>query len=141
MQIPDPRISGLPGHAPGSSSVFAQNVIDIPASLEVVWSRLIDCVEWPRWYNHCADVSVLRGGSRLTADAKFRFKTLRFYFEPEIDVFEPFRMLVWSAKGPLGSSGAHAWYIEPLPGGRRVITEETQRGLLAFVLAERVFFF
>jgi hypothetical protein len=46
-------------------------------------------------------------------------------------------MLVWSAKGPLGGSGAHAWYIAPTPRGCRVITEEAQRGILSVVLGWR----
>jgi len=98
----------------------------------VVWSLLIDCVKWPLWYKHCSDVSILSGGALLSANSKFRFKTLRFYFEPDIGTFEPSRVLVWSAKGPAGSSGAHAWHIEPTPAGCRVITEEAQKGLLPF---------
>ena len=114
--------------------VFAQNTIEIAATPDRVWSLLIDCLEWPLWYRHCSDVSVLRGGPLLSANSKFRFKTLNFYFEPDMETFEPSRMLVWSAKGPAGTSGAHAWYIEPTSGGCRVITEEAQRGLLLFFL-------
>jgi hypothetical protein len=77
---------------------------------------------------------MLRGGPLLSAQSKFRFKTLGFYFEPDIETFEPFKMLIWSAKGPAGTRGAHAWYIERKTGGCRVITEEAQRGLLlAFI--------
>ena len=134
VQAADSRIIWPPEHSPASSMVFAQNTIEIAASPERVWSQLIDCVQWPLWYKHCSDVSVLRGGSLLSANAKFRFKTLRFYFEPEIKTFEPSRMLVWSANGPVGTSGAHAWYIDRTPYGCRVITEESQKGLLLFVL-------
>ncbi len=134
VQIPDPRIIWPPEHTPGSSMVFAQNTIEIAATPDRVWSLLIDCLEWPLWYRHCSDVSVLRGGPLLSANSKFRFKTLNFYFEPDMETFEPSRMLVWSAKGPAGTSGAHAWYIEPTSGGCRVITEEAQRGLLLFFL-------
>ncbi|MGA7807667.1 hypothetical protein [Bradyrhizobium sp.] len=47
------------------------------------------------------------------------------------------QMLIWSAKGPAGTSGSHAWYIEPTPGGCHVITEEAQRGLLLFLIGAR----
>jgi hypothetical protein len=134
IQIADSRIAWPSRHSPASSVVFAQNVIEIAASPEAVWAALIDCVKWPLWYQHCSDVSILRGGAFLNASSKFRFKTLRFYFEPEIETFLPCQTLVWSAKGPAGTSGAHAWYIEPTPGGCRVITEETQRGLLLFFM-------
>jgi hypothetical protein len=137
-QIPDPRIIWPKGCAPAGSSVFAQNIIEIAATPNTAWSLLIDCVKWPSWYKHCADVSVLRGGPVLSANSKFRFKTIGFYFEPEIETFQPSRMLVWSAKGPAGTSGAHAWHIEPTPGGAcRVITEEAQRGLLLLLVGGR----
>jgi hypothetical protein len=136
-QIPDSRITWPPGHSPASSRVFAQNMIEISATPETIWSLLIDCARWPSWYKHCADVSILRDGPFLSATSKFRFKTLGFYFEPEIVTFKPHRMLVWSAIGPAGTSGAHAWYIEPTSGGCRVITEEAQRGLLLFFIGAR----
>ena len=103
--MPDSRITWPAEHAPASAMVFAQNTGDIEgrASPETVWSQLVDCVAWPQWYKHCSDVSTLRGGSRLNPESKFRFKTLGFYFEPEIVTFEPHRMLVWSAKGPAGT--------------------------------------
>jgi hypothetical protein len=36
-----------------------------------------------------------------------------------------------------GTSGAHAWYIEPTPGGCHVVTEEAQRGLLLLFIGAR----
>ena len=74
----------------------------------------------------------------MQAGAKFRFKTLRYYFEPEVVTFEPNRMLAWCAKGPAGTSGCHAWYIEPTAKGCTVITEEAQKGLLLVILKQRV---
>ena len=136
-QTPDARITWPPGHAPAGARVFAQNTIDIAAAPEAVWHALIDCVRWPLWYRHCSDVSVLQGGAMLAAGGRFRFKTIGFYFEPVIETFEPARLLVWSAKGPAGTGGAHAWLIEPTPGGCRVTTEETQRGLLLVALGGR----
>lgn len=135
--VSDSRIKWPRGHSPGSSVVFAQNTIEIAAPTDTVWSLLIDCVKWPSWYKHCADVSVLRGGPLLGANSKFRFKTLQFYFEPEIETFDSDRMLVWSAKGPAGTSGAHAWYIESTSGGCRVITEEAQKGIFLFFVRSR----
>jgi hypothetical protein len=136
-QIPDSRITWPPGHSPSASIVFAQNTIEIAATPEKVWALLIDCVRWPSWYKHCADVSVLRGGPVLSAKGKFRFKTIGFYFEPDVVMFSPYRVLIWLARGPAGTSGAHAWYIEPTPGGCRVISEETQKGFLLRLLGAR----
>jgi hypothetical protein len=123
VQIPDSRIVWPPHYAPASSNVFAQNSIDIAATPERVWSLLIDCVQWPSWYKHCADVSILRGGPLLSAQSKFRFKTLGFYFEPDIKTFEPFKMLIWSAKGPAATPGCprvvHRTQDGRLPGDHR----------------------
>jgi hypothetical protein len=105
-QIPDSRITWPPGHSPSSSIVLAQNTIEIAATPEKVWAPLIDCVSWPFWYKHCTDVSVLRGGPVLSAKGKFRFKTIGFYFEPDVVTFSPYRLLIWVAKGPVGTSGA-----------------------------------
>ena len=110
--------------------VFAHNAVDVEAPPQSVWSLLIDCTSWPRWYKRCSDVSILRGGPVLEAGSKLRFRTLGHYFEPEVTTFEAHRMLVWAAKGPAGTHGAHAWYIDPTAAGCRVITEEAQRGLL-----------
>jgi len=135
--IPDPRIDWPERREPSSAQVFAQNTIDIVAAPEIVWSLLIDCEQWPSWYSHCSDVSILRAGPLLGPNCRFRFKTLGFFFEPEIDRFEPSRFLLWSAKGPAGTSGAHAWYIEPTSTGCHVVTEEAQRGLLLAMIGRR----
>ena len=128
-QSPDPDIPWPWSHSPASAVVFAHNSVEIAASPQKVWSLLIDCVAWPRWYKRCSDVSILRGGPQLAAGSKFRFKTLRKYFEPGVVTFDACRMLVWSANGPLGTSGSHAWHIEPTATGCRVVTEEAQTGL------------
>ena len=137
-QKSDSRIIWPAGQSPASARVFTHNSVDIKASPQQVWSLLIDCVAWPRWYEHCSDVSVLNSGTALQAGARFRFKTLGRYFEPEVVTFEPCRMLVWSAKGPAGTSGSHAWYVEPTATGCQVITEEAQKGLLLLLLGPRI---
>ena len=136
-QIPDPRITWPPTNFPATAKVFAQNTVSIAAPPETIWTLLIDCKSWPSWYKHCSDVSILQGGQHLSPGAKFRFKTLDLYFEPEVITFEPNRLLVWRAKGPLGTSGAHAWLIEPTQSGCRVTTEEAQTGLLLTLIAAR----
>jgi hypothetical protein len=136
-QIPNPRIVWPQQHRPDVSTVFAQNAIEVAAPPDRVWALLVDCVAWPSWYKQCSDVSILRGGPALSANSQFRFKTLGLYFEPVVEVYEQARMLVWSAKGPAGTSGAHAWLIEPTPIGCRVVTEEAQRGLMLLLVRGR----
>ena len=137
-QCPDPEIVWPPNHSPASAVVFTHNSVDIQAPPQKVWSLLIDCVAWPRWYKKCSDVSILKGDANLEAGSKFRFKTLRTYFEPDVITFDACRMLVWSAKGPAGTSGSHAWHIESTAAGCRVVTEEAQKGLLLLLVGGRV---
>ena len=47
-------------------------------------------------------------------------------------------MLIWTARGPAGTSGSPAWLIEPTASGCKVITAEVQKGLLLVLLAKRV---
>jgi hypothetical protein len=81
---------------------------------------------------------MLGGGSKLSeVGSRFRFKTLGFFFEPEVVRFEQNRQLLWSAKGPFGTSGSHAWYIEGTATGCRVVTEEAQVGWLLYLMKSR----
>ena len=134
---PDRRIAWPQDCDPATSVVFAQNVIDIAASPETAWSLLVDCTAWPEWYRHCSDVSILTSGPVLAQASQFRFKTIGFYFEPVVETFQPFNTLIWTAKGPAGTRGAHAWFIEPTADGCRVITEEAQWGWLLRVIGKR----
>jgi hypothetical protein len=47
-QIPDSHIPWPAEHAPATARVFAQNIVDVAASPQAVWSQLIDCVAWPQ---------------------------------------------------------------------------------------------
>ena len=134
----DSHIEWPVAHSPASAIVFAHNEVEIKASPQKVWELLIDCTAWPRWYKHCSDVSILGAQKTLEAKAKFRFRTLRTYFEPEIVVFEPYTSIVWVAKGPVWTSGAHAWSIQLTADGCKVVTEETQKGGLLYLLGWRV---
>jgi hypothetical protein len=75
------------------------------------------------------------------ADAMFCLRAAKQHQMPKsrtaFVTFRPNQMLIWAAKGPAGTSGAHAWYIEPTPGGCHVVTEEAQRGLLLFFIGGR----
>ena len=86
-QTPDARIIWPVEHAPHLRWYLRKNVIDIAATPEAVWSQLVDCVAWPQRYKHCSDVSIIGGGSLISANSKFRFKTLGFHFEPEVATF------------------------------------------------------
>lgn len=137
-RIRDPRMKWPAGHDPQSAVVFAHNEVEVRASPEAVWRHLLDCTRWPQWYEHASEVSILQGGPLLELRSQFRFKTLGRYFEPIVLIFEPAEMLAWSAAGPAGTSGTHAWRIERISMGCKVITEEAQRGFLLGLVRSRV---
>ena len=49
-----------------------------------------------------------------------------------VEEFDPPHRLAWSGTAP-GSAGYHAWVIERRGQRTRIVTEETQRGIIPFV--------
>jgi uncharacterized protein YndB with AHSA1/START domain len=114
---------------PSKCPVYARNEIAIAAPPERVWRWLIRAGRWPDWYSNSANVEFLSGiGPDLAAGAEFRWKTFGATITSRVLVFDPPRELLWDARGVL--TAYHAWTIAPDGGGCRVVTEETQRGLL-----------
>ena len=119
-----------PGFEPDNSSVFAHNEIAIAAPPERVWRWLIRAANWPQWYSNSANVTFLSGASPdLALDTEFRWKTFGAMVTSRVIVFDAPHELVWDARGVL--TAYHGWIIEPDgSGGCRVVTEETQNGLV-----------
>ena len=118
-----------PGFAPDQSSVFAHNEIAIAAPPERVWRWLVRAARWPDWYTNSSNVTFLSAGSPdLAPGLRFRWKTFRSTITSRVLVFEPPRELGWDAHGLL--TAYHGWLIEPDRAGCRVITEETQNGIV-----------
>ena len=118
------------GFEPDNSSVFAHNEIAIAASPERVWRWLIRAANWPQWYSNSANVTFLSGASPdLASDTEFRWKTFGATVTSRVIVFDAPHELGWDARGVL--TAYHGWIIEPDgSGGCRVVTEETQNGLV-----------
>jgi len=117
------------GFEPNRSSVFAHNEITIAAAPDRVWRWLVRAARWPEWYSNSADVTFLSGNSPdLAAGTQFRWKTFGASVTSRVIVFDPPRELGWDAHGVL--SAYHGWLIEPDGAGCRVITEETQNGIV-----------
>ena len=117
------------GFEPSNSSVFARNEIAIAASPDRVWRWLIRAARWPEWYSNSADVAFLAGNPPdLAADTQFRWKTFGAAVTSRVIVFDPPHELGWDGHGVL--TAYHGWLIEPDGSGCRVITEETQNGIV-----------
>jgi hypothetical protein len=123
----------LPDRAP----VHVVNAITVAVPPEAVWKALIRAVDWPEFYANASKVAIEDGGPDLFAEARFTWRTFGVDLETQVQEFEPFERIAWLATAPL-IEAYHAWLILPVPGGCRVITEETQQGLAA--RAGRLFF-
>ena len=117
------------GFEPNQSSVFAHNEITIAAPPERVWRWLIRAARWPDWYSNSSNVTFLSAEPPdLAPDIQFRWKTFGAMVTSRVMVFEPPHELGWDARGVL--TAYHGWLIEQDGAGCRVITEETQNGLV-----------
>jgi hypothetical protein len=118
-------------YSPQNSPIHVVNELTVAASPEAVWKVLIRAGDWPSYYANASKVAVEGGGEDLSAGARFAWKTFGVDLKSQVQEFEPHARIAWLATAPL-LEAYHAWLIEPLAdGGCRVVTEETQHGLVA----------
>lgn len=135
-------------YLPGTTENFASNET-IVAGLAVadVWPQLDNTDAWPTYYSNASEIRFHDGsGPRLSAGARFSFKTFGFPVEAEVTEYTPPAdgqpaRVAWHGwvEGDAASrlDVHHAWLFEDLPGGRvRVLTQETQKGKPAEALAK-----
>jgi hypothetical protein len=95
-----------------------------------VWSWLIRARAWPSWYSNSQAVRIESNADTLSLGATFRWRTFGVRLVSQVVEFVPAERIAWNARG-LGVWAYHAWLILPEGAGCRVVTEETQYGLLA----------
>lgn len=119
-------------HRPNQCPVSSFNELSIAASADRVWAWLIHAKRWPEFYGNARGVEIDGGGDQLAAGATFRWTTFHLRVQTTVREFDPCRRLAWWGAG-YGSAGYHTWTLEPDGQRCRVVTEETQRGLLPSV--------
>ena len=102
----------------------------MPLSPEAVWPWLVRATLWSTWCPEFRDVVVEGGGPDLMLGTRFRWKAFGVTLESVVGEFVAFERLGWSATSR-GIDAYHAWLIERLPSGCRVVSEETQNGWVA----------
>lgn len=127
----DYQINWPPEYEPKESTFFVHNELQINAPAEVIWDVLIQAETWPQWYEGAHGVKVLNSADGiLKADSVFTWNTMGLDFVSTIREFEkPYRLSWESDKWSI--RGYHAWLIIPNEHGCRVITDESQFGLMA----------
>jgi hypothetical protein len=126
----EPAIRWPHAFDPVRSPVHVVNRLDLAAPPAGVWARLIRAGAWPDWYANAAKVKIEGGGTDLFAGANFTWRTFGVDLASEVEEFVPGERIAWIAKAS-GVTAYHAWLITPTDLGCRVLTEETQHGVLA----------
>ncbi|HLK11381.1 MAG TPA: SRPBCC domain-containing protein [Candidatus Binatia bacterium] len=123
-----------PALEPARCPVFVRNERPIAAPPEAVWQWLCRADLWPTWFSQCRDVRFPDGGGPgLRAGTRVRWRMLGATIDVTVKVCEPPRALDWEG-GAAGVHAYHAWLIEPAAGGARLVTAETERGPLPWLL-------
>ena len=118
------------GLHPDETPVYTRNEIQIPADPEHVWAWLIRAELWPTWYANCRNVKFLSGTAPdLAAGTVFAWTTFGVRVKTTIREFAPPARLAWTGEAP-GGRAYHGWLIEKTGEACRVVTEETQRGVI-----------
>jgi Polyketide cyclase / dehydrase and lipid transport len=120
-------------YEPSRCPVHVVNSLDIAASPAIVWEQLIAATDWPTWYSKVSNVLIKGSSRKLSQGADFTWNTSGVTIASTIKEFVPNERIAWDGKG-MGlysyHSSYHAWLITPTPSGCRVLSEETQRGIL-----------
>lgn len=118
---------------PTTDPVYSYNELFIPGvTCNKVFALLVRARDWPKYYPNADAVEILSGSETLAADAKFRWKTFATTQQSVVELYEPDTALGWSAESP-GTHAFHRWILAPQEGGTRVITEECQNGITAWL--------
>ena len=116
---------------PKNCPVHVRNELDMDVPQEHVWAWLIHATLWPAWYENSSQVKILNGSAPiLKKGSKFRWKTMGTAVNCTVVEYAPNERIAWSGRA-YGVDVYHAWVLAPSSRGCRVLTEETQRGLLA----------
>jgi len=131
------------GYTPDDASVYAHNELIIPAAPDRIWEWLVRARQWPHWYPNSWRVEILkrtrRGTHReqLSSGTKFTWITFGLPIQATVDPCEKPTTIGWKFETRWwagAARGYHIWFIEPHPHGCRVVTEETELGLLPRLL-------
>ena len=130
-------------YLPGTTDNFASNEIIVAGlTAKEIWAQLNDTRLWAGYYRHAQDIHFYDGnGPLLSENARFRFTTLGFVVEAQVNEYVPpmegqVARIAWygyvAGDAESRLDAIHAWLLEDLPGGRvRILTQETQKGIPA----------
>ncbi|MGH3853397.1 MAG: SRPBCC domain-containing protein [Pseudonocardiaceae bacterium] len=122
------------GEQPQGAQVFAHNERIIPAPPELVWNLLVDAQGWSEFYANAQFVELADPQQHdLRSGSVFRWVTFGMPLTSLVDPCKRPLLIGWRwhcSWWGRGAYGYHIWLLEPREQGTRVVTEETQRGVL-----------
>lgn len=119
---------------PQGAHVFAHNECIVAAPPDRVWDLIVTAQGWSEFYANAQFVRLADPRQhRLERGSVFRWVTFGLPITSEVDPCEPPRLIGWRWWG-IGARGYHVWLLEPHECGTRIVTEETQRGVLPWLL-------
>jgi hypothetical protein len=122
------------GFAPASCPVFVVSEHEVAAPPAVVWKWLCRADLWPTWFKRSSKVRFEGGPApELGLGSRVVWSMLGATIRVTVKTCEPPRALDWEG-GANGVYAYHAWLLEPASGGTRVLTQETERGPLPWLL-------
>jgi hypothetical protein len=121
--------------APGLASVHAHNELTTDLQPEAIWPWLVRATRWCELYSNCHRLRLHgEAGPDLRLGTRFSWWTFGVRVQTEVTELVPYEYLAWRGRG-LGARGYHAWIFERQGGRTRLVTEETQRGLVPATFA------
>ncbi len=117
------------GFEPNSARLYFRNTRTIAAPVEQVWSWLVAAPLWPSWFPNATNVALHDGASELELGTRFRWSQSGLALETVVREYIPNRRLAWFATSPF-IRAYHAWDLDASGNGVRVITDESQRGIM-----------
>jgi hypothetical protein len=126
-----------PSMRPGLADVYAHNEFLSPIPDDRLWAWLVRARGWSRWYANCRRLRIETDDRSLEMGTTFQWMTFGATITSTVDLFDKPKALGWNWFGST-AEGYHVWLLEPVPGGTRLVTEESQRGpgphLMPFLL-------
>jgi hypothetical protein len=118
---------------PEGAPVYTYNELEVASPPERVWAWLVRATAWPSYYGNASNVRFVEGAAPdLRLGTRFTWTTFNVRVDTTVTELVPNERLAWRGK-TLGGTGYHGWVIAPAPSGCRVVTEETQRGIVPSV--------
>jgi uncharacterized protein YndB with AHSA1/START domain len=132
-ELPADTIRWPARYEPKKATFFLSNQIEVAAPPEQVWRVLIDVDSWPEWYAGARNLKLTSSTpGKLAPDAVMSWNIMDLDFVSTVKEFEPPYRLSWESRKST-IQGYHTWLLIPTETGTRVVTDESQFGILAWL--------